>query len=250
MNFAQDEEETYNLSGEGRLDSRILLSPHWQEMLDQYANNRDPWEISVMELARDFEQQLDNLQRKDFELSGRMVISCAVLLRVKAQELGEREESTEEEEFDEMIEPDFLAYEEFDSDQFIPTLEVPIKRINRRSVTKNELESAFHEAIEVHERREERREEESEVRDTDWGINLENKEGFRVRLERLYRRVKQKLSQGKQVLFSTLISRDTKEEKFNTFLELLHLQSEGKLYCRQEEPFSDILIEPGENTDG
>lgn len=246
---SQDEEETYHLSEEDRIDSRILLSPYWQEMLDQYANNRDPWEISVIELARDFEQQLENLQEKDFELSGRMVISCAVLLRVKAQELGERKESAAEDEFDEMIEPDFLAYEEFDSDQFIPTLEMPVKRINKRSVTKNELESAFEEAIEVHERRKNRREEESEVPDTNWGINLEDREGFRVRLERLYRRVKRKLSQGKQVLFSTLLSRDAKEEKFNMFLELLHLQSEGKLYCQQEEPFSEILIEPGENTD-
>jgi len=249
MNFTHGDDESYNLSGEDRLNSRMLLSPHWQEMLDEYASNRDPWEISVVDLARDFQRQLENLQEKDFELSGRMVISCAVLLRVKAQELGEREEHAQEEEFDDILEPDFLTYEEFDSEQFVPMLEIPVKRINKRAVTRNELESAFEKAKEVHERRRERREQDSDFPEPDWGIVLEDQESFQVRLQRLYRKIKQKLTQGKRVLFSTLLRKNTGEEKFNMFMELLHLQSEGKLSCSQEEPFSEIFIEPGDNSD-
>ncbi len=246
----EDGQLTSRLSDRDRINSVTLSSPYWQDILDQYASYEDPWEISVVEMARDFQRQLAELQDEDFELSGRMVVSCAVLLRVKAQELGERSEGGEEEEFDEYIEPDFLAYEEFDDEKFVPTLEVPVKRINRRAVTRDELERAFEDAARVYRRREKRRDEEPELEDPDWGIDLDDGEDFHVRLQRLFRKVKKKWSQGKKVLFSTLLNRESREEKFDTFLELLHLQSEGKINCKQEEPFSDILIEVGKDDDG
>lgn len=242
---------TSRLSDGESINSETLSSPHWEEMLDQYASYEDPWEISVINMARDFQRQLENLQDDDFELSGRMVISCAVLLRVKAQELGERQGSTEEDEqMDDFIEPDFLAYEEFEDDQFVPTLDVPVKRINKRAVTADELETAYEDAERVYRRRKKRREDESREEEPDWGLDFGDEENFQVRLQRLYRRVKQKWSQGKRVLFSKLLNRETREEKFNTFLELLHLQSDGKINCKQDEPFSDIVIEVGRDVDG
>ncbi|MFP3952787.1 MAG: hypothetical protein ACLFVS_01530 [Candidatus Acetothermia bacterium] len=242
---------TSRLSAGNRINPETLASPYWQDILDQYASYEDPWEISVVKMAQDFQRQLKELQEEDFELSGRMVVSCAVLLRVKAQELGDRSsEGIEEDEFDDFVEPDFLAYEEFEDEQFVPTLEVPVKRLNRRAVTRDELEVAFEDAARVYRRREKRRDAEPDLDDPDWGLDLEDGEDLHVRLQRLYRKVKKKWSRGKKVLFSTLLNRKTKEEKFHTFLELLHLQSEGKVECHQEEPFSEILVEVGNHDDG
>ncbi len=229
---------------EGSLVSvKDLTHPDWRERLDEYAYSEDPWEISVVDLASGFMHELDETGGKNLELSGRMVLTCAVLLRAKAEMLGGRAGEDEEEELEEDIDPGFWGYEEFENESYIPELELPLKRMSERAVTRGELSQAFSSAVEVHERREERWEMEEEESLYDWGMDLESESNFQVKLQRLYRKVKQKLSRGKEVLFSTLLDRDTKEEKYNKFMELLHLQSEGKVRCKQERPFSEIKVE-------
>ncbi|MFW6005928.1 MAG: segregation/condensation protein A [Candidatus Bipolaricaulota bacterium] len=218
-----------------------LTRPDWRERLDEYTYSADPWDVSVTELASGFMRELDKIGGKNLELSGRMVLTCAVLLRAKAEMLGGRVQSNEEEELEEDFNTGFWGYEEFENDSYIPKLELPLKRMSERTVTTDELSQAFSSAVEVYERREERLEEEEETPHT-WGMDLESESNFQVKLQRLYRKVKQKLSRGKEVLFSTLLDRDTKEEKFEKFMELLHLQSEGKVRCQQERPFSEIKI--------
>ena len=229
---------------EGSLVSAKDLSrPDWRERLDDFAYSEDPWEISVADMASGFMRELDELGGKNLELSGRMILTCAVLLRAKAERLGGRENSEEEEGFEEEMDTGFWGYEEFENESYIPSLELPLKRMSERAVTKDELSKAFSRAVEVHKRRERRWDTEGEDSPYDWGMDFESEDNFRVKLQRLYRKVKEKLSRGKEVLFSSLLDRDTKEEKFNTFMELLHLQSEGKVRCKQERPFSDIKIE-------
>lgn len=226
-----------------------LSRPDWRERLDDYAYNEDPWKVSVADLASGFMREVDEIGGKNLELSGRMVLTCAVLLRAKAERLGGREEPAEEEGFEEEIEPGFWGYEEFENESYIPELELPLKRMSERAVTTDELSQAFSSAVEVYERREERWETEEEDSPYGWGMDLDNEDNFRVKLQRLYRKVKNKLSRGKEVLFSTLLDRDTKEEKFNTFMELLHLQSEGKVQCKQDRPFGEIKVELREDED-
>ncbi len=222
-----------------------LLDPHWRERLDQFACDEDPWKISISKMAEEFQRELDRLEGRNLDLSGRMVLTCAVLLRAKAEGLQGRDNGSEEE-FEEEIEPGFWGYEEFEDEHYIPSLDVPLKRVNKRTVTREELKGAFNHAIEVHERREERWEEDRDEVAPDWGMDLEGENNFRVKLQRLYRKVKEKLSRGKEVLFSSLLDRDSKEEKFTKFMELIHLQSEGKISCEQEEPFSEIKVKLNE----
>ncbi len=219
-----------------------LFSPRWREKLDYCAHEADPWEISISEMAEEYQRELDELDEKDLELSGRMVLTCAVLLRVKAEEL-QGQNSSEEEEMEEEMEQGFWGYEMFDDANYVPGLDLPLKRINKRTVTRDELRGAFDSAVEVYERREERWSDVEGVEDRDWGMDLEEDENFRVKLQRLYRKVKQKFSRGKEVLFSSLLDRNTKEEKFTTFMELIHLQSEGKVRCKQKEHFGEIKVE-------
>ncbi|MCF7890808.1 segregation/condensation protein A [Candidatus Bipolaricaulota bacterium] len=219
-----------------------LTQPDWRERLDEYTYSADPWEVSVTDLATGFRRELDEIGGKNLELSGRMVLTCAVLLRAKAERLGGRGQTDEEEEFEEDLDAGFWGYEEFENESYIPELELPLKRMSERAVTTEELSQAFTSAVKVYERREERWEEEEETPPS-WGMDLESESNFQVKLQRLYRKVKQKLSRGKEVLFSALLDRDTKEEKFEKFMELLHLQSEGKVRCKQESPFSEIKVE-------
>ncbi len=226
---------------DGVISVEGLLDPGWRERIDEFACTKDPWQVSIGEMAEEFQRELDRLEGGNLDLSGRMVLTCAILLRAKAEGLGGRD-TGEEEEFEEEMDPEFWGYEEFEDENYIPDLEVPLKRVNKRTVTRDELKGAFNKAIEVHERREERWGEVDEEVTPDWGMNLEGENNFRVKLQRLYRKVKEKLSRGKEVIFSTLLDRDTREEKFSTFMELIHLQSEGKIECEQEEPFGEIKV--------
>jgi len=227
----------------------LLSRPEWREVLDWYAYSGDPWEVSVRETARGFQETLDEMEGDNLELSGRMVLTCAVILRAKAEGLKQEDESEEMEEAGEELDEGFWGYEEFDSENYVPDLEVPLKRMQERTISRSELSQAFDSAINVHRRRKGRHEEEEEPEGRDWGMELEEESNFRVRLQRLYRKVKEKLSRGKEVLFSRLLNENTKEEKFEKFMELLHLQSEGRVKCRQEEPFSDIKVELAEEKD-
>ncbi|MBS3787104.1 hypothetical protein KGY79_02775 [Candidatus Bipolaricaulota bacterium] len=222
---------------------RDLTRPDWRERLDEYTYSTDPWEVSVTELASGFMSELDELSGRNLKISGRMVLTCAVLLRAKAERLAGRDREDEEEELEEGSDVGFWGYEEFESDSYIPELELPLKRMSERAVTKEELSQAFSSAVEVYERREERLETEDEESPYNWGMDLGAEDNFQVKLQRLYRKVKEKLSRGKEVLFSSLLDRETKEEKFEKFMELLHLQSEGKVRCKQEKPFSEIKVE-------
>ncbi|MBS3736302.1 MAG: segregation/condensation protein A [Candidatus Bipolaricaulota bacterium] len=242
--MAEETEEEAEFAGrEGSpVTVQDLTRPDWRERLDEYTYSTDPWDVSVTELASGFMRELDKIGGKNLKLSGRMVLTCAVLLRAKAERLGGRDQTDEQEELEEDLNTGFWGYEEFENDSYIPELELPLKRMSERAVTTDELSQAFSSAVEVYERREERLEEEEETPHS-WGMDLESESNFQVKLQRLYRKVKQKLSRGKEVLFSSLLDRDTKEEKFEKFMELLHLQSEGKVRCKQERPFSEIKVE-------
>ncbi len=243
--MVEDQEDEKKLAGQEGSPVTVsgLTRPDWRERLDEYTCSTDPWKVSVTELASGFMSELDELGGKNLKISGRMVLTCAVLLRAKAERLESRDQEDEEEELEEGSGAGFWGYEEFESESYVPELELPLKRMSERAVTKDELSQAFSSAVEVYERREERLETEEEESSYNWGMDLGGEDNFQVKLQRLYRKVKEKFSRGKEVLFSTLLDRETKEEKFHTFMELLHLQSEGKVRCKQESPFSEIKVE-------
>lgn len=225
------------------VSTEVLNSPDWRQVLDWYEYSGDPWEVSIRDTARDFQRKLEEMEGDNLELSGRMVLTCAVILRAKAEGLSGEEETDEVIEGEDDLEPGYWGYSEFEAENYIPDLQVPLKRIQERTVSKSELSDAFSSALEIHERRTERRTDLEDEASRDWGMDLGNEGNFRVKLQRLYRKVKKKLSRGKDVLFSRLLDKNTKEEKFQKFMELLHLQSEGKVKCKQEKPFSEIKVE-------
>ncbi|MFB6215321.1 MAG: hypothetical protein ABEI54_05550, partial [Candidatus Bipolaricaulia bacterium] len=167
-------DETGFAEGEGSpVTVKDLTHPDWRERLDEYTYSTDPWEVSVTELASGFMREIDEIGGKNLELSGRMVLTCAVLLRAKAERLGGRDRPDEEEEFEEDLDTGFWGYEEFENDSYIPELELPLKRMSERAVTRDELSQAFSSAVEVYERREEHLEEEEET-PYSWGMDLES----------------------------------------------------------------------------
>ena len=57
-----------------------LIGETWEGVLTRLTSDMDPWNIDLSELARRYRAYLRVLQDNDFEIPGRMVLTCSVLL--------------------------------------------------------------------------------------------------------------------------------------------------------------------------
>ena len=219
-----------------------LANETWEGTLRRLTADMDPWDIDVGELARRYREMLRAMHELRFEIPGRMVLTCSVLLRMKSDELlasarprsefiAELEEAVDEaaEEWDAPIEPD---------EEFV----LPLRRRPRRRVTLTDLRAALAAALKVDRRRAARR---SLTPDDDEDIfdyfELGG-EDITSRLQRLFTRIKKLLSGRKAISFFQLLERGDKEERVSRFVEVLHLAAQGEIICEQEEFLGDIVI--------
>ncbi len=219
-----------------------LANESWEGVLRRLTADMDPWDIDVAELARRYREMLRAMRELRFEIPGRMVLTCSVLLRMQSDELlasakpqsefiAELEEAVEEaaEDWDAPIEPE---------EEFV----IPLRRRPRRRVTLNDLRTALAAALKVSRRRSERRSLESEEDGDIFDYFEIGGEDITDRLHRLFNRIKKLLSGRRVVSFFRLLERGDKDERVSRFVEILHLAAQGKISCEQEEFLGDIII--------
>lgn len=222
---------------------RVLSSGHWEDTLARFTEDMDPWNIDIVELADRFKSYIERMEEFDLEVPGRVVLLGAVLLRMKAQVLrrahsDEVEEETWEEEYDEEM------YEEVEEEQLripdaIPT--PPIKKKGRRKVTLDELTDALGKAMEISEKREERTEQRQEAED--YGIEVDD-DDITDRLDRMFGRLREFVGNGADaVTFSRLVEDEERDARIEQFVNLMHLETEERVRCYQEEFLGPIEIE-------
>jgi len=121
-----------------------LVGESWQGVLSRLTEDMDPWAIDVTELAHRFRAYLSALQDMRFEIPGRMVVACSVLLRIKSDDLLASQRPTPR---DELIdEVDEAIEEEIDTwiDPGDPEgFQIPILRRPHRQVTLFDLTKAL-----------------------------------------------------------------------------------------------------------
>jgi len=62
-------------------------------------------------------------------------------------------------------------------------------------------------------------------------------------IDDVYDQITSYFTKMKRVTFSHLVTEETKEEKVETFIPLLHLDNQGKVILHQDTPFDDIHVE-------
>ncbi|HHK66939.1 MAG TPA: segregation/condensation protein A, partial [Candidatus Acetothermia bacterium] len=72
-----------------------LVGESWEVVLHRLTEDMDPWDIDLTELTRRFRDYLSALRELRFEIPGRMVLACSILLRMKSDGLLEEEAPTE-----------------------------------------------------------------------------------------------------------------------------------------------------------
>jgi segregation and condensation protein A len=221
-----------------------LIGETWEGVLTLLTSDMDPWNIDLSELARRYRAYLQALQENDFEISGRMVLTCSVLLRMKSDELLAMEYRTDRDglvaELEDAIEQEEFCWEEPPNPE---EFALPVLRRPQRQVTIGDLRTALTSALTVSSRRAERLLDYVEVEEFDpfesfeiGGIDITD------RLHSLLSKIKNFLSGRRVLSFFRLLDKGDKEERVQRFFEVLHLAATGDIECSQSEFLGDILI--------
>jgi len=223
-----------------------LAETGWKQTILSLTESMDPWNIDISELAERYRLYVRNLREFDFEIPGRMVVTCSVLLRIKAETLElayrvDRDKLLEEVEEAVREEDDWES--PFEPKQFT----IPVRRRPQRQISVTDLRRALADAIIVSRRRSTRLSEQV-VDDPFAAYDLEG-ENIYDRINSLFAKIKEFLSGRRILSFFRLLNQGDKIERVERFLEVLHLDTAGLIRCEQEEFFSDILITIPNGTD-
>lgn len=239
--LVKQDQEDFRIEEE--IGPKQLERRKWIEVVEGMAEEIDPWDVSVASLADQYRTSLPDIGADNLELPGRMVWACAFFLRLKAEMLEERgDEAQFEEGFSEPSFDELFPYQEFETESYIPSLSIPLKRAPRARPTTGDLEAAFRRAKRDYQKRV-RDSQDSSTEDTmDWGVDFGDQEGIRAKLNNFFQFLKDQLREKKRIIFSQLVEGEPRKEKLDKFVQLLHLKSEGKVECTQDRPFGEIKI--------
>jgi len=221
-----------------------LVGESWEGVLRKLTEDMDPWDIDLTELTRRFREYLKALRKLEFEIPGRMVLACSILLRMKSDGLLEEEAPTER---DGLVSELGEAIDEAEDEGTVPIepseFALPILRRPRRQVTLLDLRRALQAALSVSRRRAERLIERAESEEEDPFEHYEiGGVDFTERLHSVFERIKRLLAGRRVLSFFRLLDRGDKEERIKRFFEILHLAADGRISCTQKEFLGDILI--------
>jgi segregation and condensation protein A len=221
----------------------------WQSMLYDLVRveKMDPWDIDITRLAEKFLERLKQMKDMDLNVSGKVVLSAAILLKIKSRRLvGEdldnldrlfaQSEQSEEDLYDELMSPAAKEREKYDPQKLIPRTPQPRKR----KVSIYDLVHALQKAMEVKRRK--------IIREIPpMGINMPDKKfELGIVIKNIYGKIKLFFvkNEGQKLTFSQLIPpQPTKQDKVYTFIPLLHLTNQRMIDLNQQQHFGEIEVE-------
>ena len=221
-----------------------LIGETWEGILTRLTSDMDPWNIDLSELACRYRSYVHALQELNFEIPGRMVLTCSVLLRMKSDELLAMEYRTDRDglvaELEEALDQEEFVWEEPPNPE---SFALPVLRRPHRQVTLGDLRNALTSALKVSRRRAERLIDHMEIDEFDpfEGYELGGID-FSDRIQSLLSKIRNFLSGRRILSFFRLLERGDTEERVQRFFEILHLASSGEIDCSQKEFLGDILI--------
>ncbi|MDY6788959.1 MAG: segregation/condensation protein A [Candidatus Nanohaloarchaea archaeon] len=218
-------------------------SHNWRSVLDRLTEDMDPWSIDIVKLAERYRNYLKEADRTDLKIPARMVLTCSILLRMKVnfmQDFRQEQETAQEERWEE----EQIEEEPLDLEVPSSTVEPPVKRSKKpRKVTLDELKDALEKAIDIQQSRKDRQEERLVEQDF---IDLEEK-NIEDKLDELMDRLESYFDEETEVAFHEILEQKDREEKIEKFIHVLHLETDGKIRCKQDQFFGKIQILPEEN---
>ena len=219
----------------------------WQAILLDLIKSEqmDPWNIDITQLTKKYLEAIRKMQESNFFISGKVLLACALLLKIKSNKLVNEEiynfdsQLFKQEETFEELEELFQHAPRPDYEKPRLTIKTPMPR--KRKVTLQDLMGALQKALEVEKRRNVRR----ELLNTIDVKIPENKVDIAELISKVYTKILDffKTNKTETVTFTKLVNSTKKEDIVSTFIPLLYLDNQEKVIISQEEPFGEINVE-------
>ncbi len=218
----------------------------WQEIIYDLINTEqlNPWDIDIIILSDKYLEKISMIEEADFFISSKVLLAASLLLRIKSEILLNKYiQSIDDILFGKKEQPKYVL-ERIELDENIPEL-IPKSPLPRfRKVTLQELMDSLNKAI-ITENRRIKREivAKDSVRESAFSLP-KRKFSIRDKIIEVYRNLTDKFKQDKdknKISYNELIN-NNKEEKIVSFLPLLYLEEQKKVWLEQKAPFEEIYI--------
>ncbi len=214
----------------------------WQALIYDLIKTEqlDPWDINLATLADKYVETIQQLEDADFFISSKILLACSLLLRLKSEILinsyiqdlndalyGKKDEKRYEIERIEIDEND------------LPILSPRTPMARHKKVTLKELMKALDHAINTENRRIKK-----EIKGRQANkqmLTVMPKSNFiplKTRIKSIFGLLKNHLDDNDHMKFHHLAG--SKEEKLASFVPVLHLSNNGKIFLRQPEHIDHI----------
>jgi segregation and condensation protein A len=217
----------------------------WQEIIYDLIKTEqlDPWDINLVVLADKYLEKIRQMEEDNFFLSSKVLLACALLLRLKAELLVNKYIQDLNEILYGRKEEKSKVYERIEIDESELPLLVPKTPLPRaRKISLQELMTTLNNAIETESRR---------IRKEIKQIQAEksvlvvlpklDRINLKDRIKEIYIRIQRHINEARiKMTFSELAP--TNKEKLAAFLPILHLSNQEKLYLNQENHFEEISM--------
>lgn len=217
----------------------------WQEIIYDLIRTEqlDPLDINISILAEKYLEKIRQMEEENFFVSSKVMLACALLLRLKSELLANRfiqglDEALYGKKDDKKYMLERIQLDEDELPILVPR--TPMPRFKR--VTLQELMSALNKAIETENRRIKK---EIKFRQAEKSALVvmprHDKIPLKERIVAIFTKIRGHINpQRVKMGFHELAP--SKEEKLSAFLPVLHLSNQEKLYLEQEKHFDNIFM--------
>lgn len=217
----------------------------WQAIINDLIKTEqlDPWNIDLAILADRYMVIIKQLEEANFFISSKVLLACALLLRFKSEILNnDYIKNLDEAMYGKKDEKKYVLERiELDEDE-LPILVPRTPMARFKKVTLKELMSALNKAIETEGRRIRKDIRANQAEKAALSVMpKETRIPLKDRVQEIMSRIKNHLIREKQEITFHELS-PTREEKLATFLPILHLDNNEKIYMKQYDAFQDIFI--------
>lgn len=216
----------------------------WQAIILDLINSEqlDPWDVDISLLANKYLEKIKELEEASFFVSSKVLLAASFLLRIKSEILLNREIGSLDDVLFGRKEEKKYVQERIELDEEIPGLmpRTPLPRYKKVSL--QELMIALGKAIKTENRRI-RKVVLAKQQEIETALSLPKRTiNLKEQINEIYGKLKDIFSNRENRVAFSEISGQDKESRVATFVPLLHLDNQHKVWLEQYEHFDEIWI--------
>jgi len=240
------EEEKVSIKQEQIHDLLFNRELGWQEIIYDLINTEqlNPWDIDIIILSDKYLEKIKAIEEADFFVSSKVLLAASLLLRIKSEILLNKYIKSIDEILFGKKEETKHKLERIELDDEIPEL-IPRSPLPRfRKVTLKELMESLNKAIITENRRIKKNiiHRNNTLRESSFSLP-KRKFNIKDKIKEIYNNLVNHFNNNetKKIPYSEFI-KNNKEEKIVSFLPLLYLEDQKKIWLEQENHFDEIHI--------